>query len=212
MRLSLFVARESGVLCSADGSTHTESNKLYRKVKHRSRPNFSSRQRPKRAPIRRRSRSGGARDVSRGAGSHTPSTASESFSLKQLLTTLSLSTGARGSGSSVVGAGSDACLGSLPPLGQGGRPPPLARPTRESIPLLSADAAPAVVVLCLTNLGSSARAALPAARVSLATAITTSARVCELGACALAILLPPWYVYICVCICTYIIIIIYMYI
>ena len=24
-----------GFLCSADGSTHTESNKLYRKVKHR---------------------------------------------------------------------------------------------------------------------------------------------------------------------------------
>jgi len=33
-------------LCSADGSTHTESNKLYRKVKHRYRPNISSRQRP----------------------------------------------------------------------------------------------------------------------------------------------------------------------
>jgi len=43
-------------LCSADESTHTESNKLYRKVKHRARPNISSRQRPKRAPIRRRSR------------------------------------------------------------------------------------------------------------------------------------------------------------
>ena len=42
--------------CSADGSTHTESNKLYRKVKHGARPNLSSRQRPKRAPIRRRSR------------------------------------------------------------------------------------------------------------------------------------------------------------
>ena len=44
------------ILCSADGSTHTESNKLYRKVKHRARPNLSSRQRPKRAPTRRRSR------------------------------------------------------------------------------------------------------------------------------------------------------------
>jgi len=33
-------------LCSADGSTHTESNKLYRKVKHRYRPNLSPRQRP----------------------------------------------------------------------------------------------------------------------------------------------------------------------
>ena len=43
-------------LCSADGSTHTESNKLYRKVKHRACPNLSSRQRPKRAPIRQRSR------------------------------------------------------------------------------------------------------------------------------------------------------------
>ena len=31
---------------SADGSTHTESNKLYRKVKHRYRPNLSPRQRP----------------------------------------------------------------------------------------------------------------------------------------------------------------------
>jgi len=29
-----------GFLCSADGSTHTESNKLYRKVKHRARPNL----------------------------------------------------------------------------------------------------------------------------------------------------------------------------
>jgi len=28
-------------LCSADGSTHTESNKLYRKVKHRARPTLS---------------------------------------------------------------------------------------------------------------------------------------------------------------------------
>jgi len=43
-------------LCSEDGSTHTESNKLSCKVKHRARPNLSSRQRPKRAPIRRRSR------------------------------------------------------------------------------------------------------------------------------------------------------------
>ena len=42
-------------LGSADGSTHTESNKLNRKVKPRARPNVSSRQRPKRAPIRRRS-------------------------------------------------------------------------------------------------------------------------------------------------------------
>jgi len=33
-------------LCSADGSTHTKSNKLYRKVKHRYRPNLSPRQRP----------------------------------------------------------------------------------------------------------------------------------------------------------------------
>jgi len=33
-------------VCSADGSTHTESNKLYRKVKHRYRPNLSPRQRP----------------------------------------------------------------------------------------------------------------------------------------------------------------------
>ena len=32
--------------CSADGSTHTESNKLYREVKHRYRPNLSPRQRP----------------------------------------------------------------------------------------------------------------------------------------------------------------------
>ena len=31
---------------SADGSTHTESNKLYRKVKHRYRPHLSPRQRP----------------------------------------------------------------------------------------------------------------------------------------------------------------------
>jgi len=33
-------------LCSADGPTHTESNKLFRKVKHRYRPNISPRQRP----------------------------------------------------------------------------------------------------------------------------------------------------------------------
>jgi len=33
-------------ICSADGSTDTESNKLYRKVKHRYRPNLSPRQRP----------------------------------------------------------------------------------------------------------------------------------------------------------------------
>jgi len=33
-------------LCTADGSTHTESNELYRRVKHRARPNLSSRQRP----------------------------------------------------------------------------------------------------------------------------------------------------------------------
>jgi len=33
-------------VCSADGPTHTESNKLYRKVKHRYRPNLSPRQRP----------------------------------------------------------------------------------------------------------------------------------------------------------------------
>ena len=44
------------LLCSADGSTHTESNKLYRKVKHRYRPNLSPRQRPKRAMTRQRSR------------------------------------------------------------------------------------------------------------------------------------------------------------
>jgi len=41
---------------AADGSTHTESNRLYRNVKHRARPNPSSRQHPKRAPIRRRLR------------------------------------------------------------------------------------------------------------------------------------------------------------
>ena len=30
-------------VCSASGSTHTESGKLYRKVKHRARPKVSSR-------------------------------------------------------------------------------------------------------------------------------------------------------------------------
>ena len=70
----VFTERRHGRLCSADGSTHTESNKLYRKVKHRYRPNLSPRQRPtaKSAP-----RSGSARGVGRGAGSHTLSTASE---------------------------------------------------------------------------------------------------------------------------------------
>ena len=38
--------RHAHYLCSADGSTHTESNKLYRKVKYRYRPNISLRQRP----------------------------------------------------------------------------------------------------------------------------------------------------------------------
>jgi len=33
-------------VCSADGLTHTESNNLYGKVKHRYRPNLSPRQRP----------------------------------------------------------------------------------------------------------------------------------------------------------------------
>jgi len=42
-------------MCSASESTHTESGKLYRKVKHRPRPKVSSRQRPKRAPTKRRS-------------------------------------------------------------------------------------------------------------------------------------------------------------
>jgi len=37
----LFCCRVFCCLCSADGSTHTESNKLYRKVKHRYRPNLS---------------------------------------------------------------------------------------------------------------------------------------------------------------------------
>ena len=53
IRVSLYIYI---YLCSADGSTHTESNKLYRKVKDRALSNLSSRQRPKRAPIRRRSR------------------------------------------------------------------------------------------------------------------------------------------------------------
>jgi len=63
-------------LCSADGSTHTESNKLYRKVKHRYRPkSFSTpTANGQIAPW-----SGSARGVGRGAGSHTPSTASESI-------------------------------------------------------------------------------------------------------------------------------------
>jgi len=46
---NLWVVVRCGVRCgrsagcvSADGSTHTESNKLYRKVKHRARPNLSS--------------------------------------------------------------------------------------------------------------------------------------------------------------------------
>jgi len=42
-------------MCSASGSTHTESGKLYRKVKHQARPKVSSRQRPKRAPTDRQS-------------------------------------------------------------------------------------------------------------------------------------------------------------
>ena len=41
--------------CSASGPTHTESGKLYRKVKHRARPKVTSRHRPKRAPTKRRS-------------------------------------------------------------------------------------------------------------------------------------------------------------
>jgi len=49
-----FVARTTHML--GGWVNHTENNKLYRKVKHRARPNISSRQRPKRAPIRRRSR------------------------------------------------------------------------------------------------------------------------------------------------------------
>ena len=42
----LLFAQTSFCVCSADGSTHTESNKLYRKVKHRYRPNIYPRQRP----------------------------------------------------------------------------------------------------------------------------------------------------------------------
>ena len=42
-------------LCSANGPAPTESDKLYRKVKHRARAKVSSRQRPKRAPTKRRS-------------------------------------------------------------------------------------------------------------------------------------------------------------
>jgi len=75
----------------------------------------------------------------------------------------------------------------------GGGPPAPVRLARETLPLLSADAAPAVVVLCLTRLGASARSALAtleSACTSLAAAITTTARVCELAAVALAILLP----------------------
>ena len=57
LRRDLFVrGRTIQFICSADGSIHTVSNKLYRKVKHRAYPNLSSRQRPKRALIRRRSR------------------------------------------------------------------------------------------------------------------------------------------------------------
>jgi len=63
-------------LCSADGSTHTESNKLYRKVKHRYRPNLLHAKRPT-AKARLEQ---AALAASAGAGSHTPSTASESFS------------------------------------------------------------------------------------------------------------------------------------
>jgi len=43
-------------LCSADGSTHTESNKLYRKVKHRSPPKSILTPTAKARPVRRRSR------------------------------------------------------------------------------------------------------------------------------------------------------------
>jgi len=59
----LHTSNEKSYQCSASGSTHTESGKLYRKVKHRARPNscpqarpkVSSRQRPKRASTKRRS-------------------------------------------------------------------------------------------------------------------------------------------------------------
>jgi len=43
-------------ICSADGSTHTESNKLYRKVNHRSRPKSLLTPTAKARPVRRRSR------------------------------------------------------------------------------------------------------------------------------------------------------------
>jgi len=43
-------------LCSAGGSTHTESNKLYRKVKHRSPPKSILTPTAKSRPVRRRSR------------------------------------------------------------------------------------------------------------------------------------------------------------
>jgi len=60
-------------VCSADGSTHTESNNLYRKVKIEPTQIFLH------ANGQSAPRSGGARDVGRGAGNHTPSTASESL-------------------------------------------------------------------------------------------------------------------------------------
>jgi len=44
--LAILSTPSSASLCSADGSTHTESNKLYRKVKYRYRSNISPRQRP----------------------------------------------------------------------------------------------------------------------------------------------------------------------
>ena len=44
------------LVCSADGSTHTESNKLYRKVKHRSPPKSFLTPTAKARPVRRRSR------------------------------------------------------------------------------------------------------------------------------------------------------------
>jgi len=43
-------------ICSADGSTHTESNKLYRKIKHRSPPKSFLTPTAKARPARRRSR------------------------------------------------------------------------------------------------------------------------------------------------------------
>jgi len=42
-------------MCSASGSTHTESGKLYHKVKHQASAKVSSRQHSKRAPTKRRS-------------------------------------------------------------------------------------------------------------------------------------------------------------